>query len=220
MKRNQILIILLTIVSSLYSCKDKDPIPGPQGPAGKDINMYPYTKDGSVKGKLYSTGKDGKDTLLGEFNYQYIFESNASLYERGRNPNVTIIRRDSVKGGNIFILSSYIDIMTDTIKPGIMPGMTNIYFGYVKDLGNGKYLRFGETSRPHNNVRTDVSPWTESSFSISNYSFDKNSRNLKFDFEILYVGNETLSGKNSKVIGSVDVTLKEIVTLRSGNVNN
>ncbi|WP_028979041.1 hypothetical protein [Sporocytophaga myxococcoides] len=217
MKKYQLFTILFALAISIYSCGKKDPIPGPQGPAGKDLNINSNLKDGYVKGKLYSTGKDGKDTLLGEFNYQYLLSTDASSYKRGNSPYISITRQDSAEVGSNFYLYSNIDITADTIKPE----QTFINFAYVKDLGNGKYLKFGEALRFLPIGRTSVgTPWQESTFSISNYSFNHSNGKLSFDFEIFYVADETLSRKKAKVIGSLDVNLKEIIFLRTGNLNN
>lgn len=218
MKKYQLFISLIALITTLYSCNDKDPIPGPQGPAGKSVNLNPYLKDGYVKGKIYSTGNDGKDTLIGEFNYQYIYSNQSSSYKRGNDPFLSIVRQDSAEDGNLFYLYSYIDIASDTIKPG---PLFYLNFSYVKDLGNGKYLKFGEANRVRPFERSSIGgPWQESSLSISNYTFNQATGNLKFDFEILYTANETLSGKKSKVTGSLDVNLKEEVPLRTGNLTN
>jgi len=218
MKKYQLYTILITLIISLYSCKDKDPIPRPQGPAGKGINLYPYLKDGHVKGKVYSTGMDGKDTLLAEFDYQYLYSNEGSSYKKGAYPSLSIIRQDSAEDGNLFYLYSYIDITTDTINPG---PMTYLSFSYVKDLGNGKYLKFGEAIRTSPQERTSVgSPWQESTLSFSNYNFDQATGRLKFDFDIHYSKNETLSGKEARVTGSLDLTLKEEISLRKGDLNN
>lgn len=212
MKNYHFISLIFTILVIISSCKKEDPIPGPQGPAGRSMEekATAYSKEGFVKGKVYSTDRNGADTLLGDFNYQYIFGSKRTAIYKGWGesyPHFNIVREDSAEYGNFFYLICY----ADPILEGFNSENTYINFGYIKDLGNGKYLKFGEGYRPDSHFREALSPSSQSTFESSNYSFDKTTGRMKFDFVINYDGSELLSGKNSKVIGSVDVTFKEIV---------
>ncbi|WP_028979040.1 hypothetical protein [Sporocytophaga myxococcoides] len=205
MKKNKLLAILFSAFIAFGSCNQKEQVPGPQGPPGKDaINPF-IKKEGFVKGKMYVTDEQGADSLVGDFNYEYTTEPFVqSKYIKGENGSFNIVRSDSSMIRNNFNLTSYKSPILGPSEIAI------VNFSYEKDLGNGKYLTFGK------NIGVFGTP----EIKFSNYTFNENNGRMKFDFIILYPAFISSNGRESKVVGSADVVLIEAVSLRKGELSN
>lgn len=108
MKKNNLLTILFSSFIAFASCNQKEQVPGPQGPAGKDAINLIIKKDGYAKGKMFVTDQQGEDSLVGDFNYEYIAEPFVqSKYVKGDNGSFDIFRGDSTMDQSYFNLYCY-----------------------------------------------------------------------------------------------------------------
>lgn len=205
MKKNNSLTFLFAAFIAFASCNQKEQVPGPQGPAGKDAVNQIVKKEGFVKGKMYVTDLQGKDSLVGDFNYEYTTEPFVqSQYVKGENGSFKIVRTDNTLNMNTFALSSF-----SSPTQGIPP-FTVIEFFFEKDLGNGKFLTFGR------NINSFGTPTIE----FSNYTFNESTGRMQFDFIIHFDAFTSNNGRGSKVMGSTDIVLKEAMALRQGELSN
>lgn len=206
MRKINLLTVIFAGLLAISSCSKKEQIPGPQGPPGKDAQDRRFQKEGFIKGSIYQKDKNGEYSLLSDFNYEFTNEERSiSSFVKGNPPYFKILRTDSTFN-NFMILSSY----TDPTLGIYDIGTVEVSFSFEKDLGNGKYLVY--------NINKDrfATPKIE----ITNYSFNETTGRMAFNFVILWNGSLSPSGKDSKVIGYLDVTLKESVLLRSSKYNN
>lgn len=193
-------VVFATLLILSSACSKKD-VPGP---AGQDA----LRKEGSISGKIYKLNSAGTaDTLLGTFAYEH-FESqdHSSYYSNPEYYSLNLIRRSAKESNDYFeFLADYISTPMDE-KPEETD--LTINFSYNKALGNGKYLKF----RTYDNqmYRTDIYfGSSNSTLSINNYSFNKSTGKLKFDYEMNIASYENSTYSPAKVIGSVNVTLLE-----------
>ncbi len=198
-KINFLSVVFATLLIISSACSKKD-VPGP---AGQDA----LRKEGSISGKIYKLNSAGTaDTLLGTFTYEY-FESqeDASYALNSESKGISLVRRSAKESRDYFkLFSNYITTLEEKPEETDL----TINFSYNKALGNGKYLKF----MTHDNMyyRTDIDfGYSSSTLSISNYSFNKSTGRLKFDYEMNIASYENSTYSPAKVIGSVNVTLLE-----------
>ncbi|MBO9698659.1 MAG: hypothetical protein J7604_00550 [Sporocytophaga sp.] len=206
MKKNKFSTILFAAFIAFASCNQKEQVPGPQGPAGKDALSLLLRKDGFIRGNIYITNQLGEDSLISDFNYEYTsaLANNQSFYTKGENASFFIARSDSTVSKRYFKFQGRTDLSQGS--PSSQDLQASFYF--EKDLGNGKYLRFGQNS--------DVFVIPKMEF--SNYTFNISTGRLKSDFTIIYEGRLP-NIRRSKVIGNIDINLQEPVPLRKGIVS-
>jgi hypothetical protein len=198
-KINFLSVVFATLLIISSACSKKD-VPGP---AGQDA----LRKEGSISGKIYKLNSAGTaDTLLGNFTYEY-FESqeDASYALNSESKGISLVRRSAKESRDYFeLFSNYITTLEEKPEETDL----TINFSYNKALGNGKYLKFMTYDNRY--YRTDIDFGnSNSTLSISNYSFNKSTGRLKFDYEMNIASYENSTYSPAKVIGSVNVTLLE-----------
>lgn len=199
-KINYLSVVFATLLLISSACSKKDPVPGP---AGQDA----LRKEGNISGKIYKLNSAGTaDTLLGTFtyeNFESLDDASYTLYSESRGIN--LFRRSAKESEDYFeLFSNYIETLEE--KPD--ETRLTINFSYNKALGNGKYLKF--MTFDNTNFRSDIYfGYSSSTLSISNYSFNKSTGRLKFDYTMNIVSYENSTYSPAKVIGSVNVTLLE-----------
>jgi len=193
-------VVFATLLIISSACSKKDPVPGP---AGQDA----LRKEGNISGKIYRLNSAGTgDTLLGTFAYEY-FESldDASYTLNSESRGINLVRRSAKESQDYFeLFSNYISTLEE------QPDETRltINFSYNKALSNGKYLKF--MTFDNANFRNDIYfGYSSSTLSITNYSFNKSTGRLKFDYEMNIASYENSTYSPAKVIGNVNVTLLE-----------
>lgn len=200
-KINLLSVVFASFLIISSACSKKDPVPGP---AGQDA----LKKEGVISGKIYKLNSAGTaDTLLGTFayeNFESLDDASYTLYSESRGIN--LYRRGAKESQDYFeLMSNYITTLEE--KPD--ETRLTINFSYNKALGNGKYLKF--MTYDNTNFRSDIYfGYSSSTLSISNYSFNKSTGRLKFDYEMNIASYENSTYRPAKVIGSVNVTLLEV----------
>ncbi|GAL84486.1 hypothetical protein MYP_1714 [Sporocytophaga myxococcoides] len=200
MKKFDFLTVVFATLLIISSACSKKEVPGP---AGQDA----LRKEGSVSGKIYKLNSAGTaDTLLGTFAYEY-FESqeDASYALNSEGKGISLVRRSAKESRDYFeLFSNYITTLEEKPEETSL----TINFSYNKALGNGKYLKFMTYDNRY--YRTDIYfGSSNSTLSITNYSFNKSTGRLKFDYEMNIASYENSTYSPAKVIGSVNVTLLE-----------
>jgi hypothetical protein len=115
------------------------------------------------------------------------------------------------------LIANYITEGTIEDKPD--ESNLSINFSLNKQLPNGKYLKFQTFDYGKALRNTIYFGSSSSTLSISNYSYNKLTGKLTFDYEMNIVSYENTTYSPAKIVGSVNVTIWEQDFARTPDTN-
>ncbi|MBO9698657.1 MAG: hypothetical protein J7604_00540 [Sporocytophaga sp.] len=201
MKRSKLYILALASLLTFFGCK-KEKVPGPTGPAGPDGKSLEehIRKNGFVKMDVYTKSSHGDDSLILSTEYLHEDDFTNSQYSEGELSRFYIWRLNTKNLTSISISSN--QAPSEPLENLIF----NLDYTLHDTLGNGKLLSLTASATTINE-----------SMEISDYSFDKATGKIKFNYKAKYQSS-VQGGMDLTLKGSVEAALNEEIYLRKGSI--